>query len=81
MILFYLLAAYCIVRCILTTRSNLKAAYAVINHFELNESPSKIYIESILVAVIDSIMIFIVGSIIIYGLICVAEGFHIGGLL
>lgn len=82
MILFYILAVYCIVRCILTSRSNLKAAHAVINHFDVvDESPSKIFIESILAAVIDSILIFIVGSIVIYALICVAEGFHIGGLL
>lgn len=81
MILFYILAAYCIVRCVLTSRSNLKAAYAINNFFEVDESPSKIYIESILSAVINSLMIFIAGSIVIYVLICVSEEFHIGGLL
>lgn len=82
MILFSILAVYCIIRCILVSRSNLKDARAVLEYFEvIDESPSKIYIESILSAVIDSIMIFIVGSIVIYALICVAEAIHIGSFL
>lgn len=82
MILFYLLAAYCIIRCVVSTGNNIKAAHAVINHFEVPDAkPHHIFIEGLMSALVDSIAIFIVGSIIIYALICVAEEFHIGGLL
>lgn len=82
MILFYLLAAYCIIKCVVSTGNNIKAAYTVINHFESHDAkPYHIFVEGLMSALVDSIAIFIAGSIIIYALICAAEGFHIGGLL
>lgn len=82
MILFYLLAAYCIIKCIVSTGNNIKAAYTVINHFEVPDAkPHHIFIEGLMSALVDSIAIFIAGSIIIYGLICLAEEFHIGSFL
>lgn len=82
MILFYILAAYCMVKFITLTRNNIKSAYAVNHHFEIyNDKPYYIYIESLLSAFVDSIVIFIVGSIVIYGLICVAEKLHFGSFL
>ena len=82
MILFYLLAAYCIIKCVASTGNNIKAAYMVINHFETPDTkPYHIYIEGLTSALVDSIAIFIAGSIIIYALICIAEEFHIEGLL
>ena len=82
MILFYLLAAYCIIKCVVSTGNNIKATYTVINHFEAPDAkPYHIFIEGLMSALVDSIAIFIAGSIIIYALICIAEEFHIGGLL
>ena len=82
MILFYILAAYCLVKFIVSTRNNIKSAYMVINHFELQDTkPHHIYIESLISALVDCFAIFIAGSIIIYGLICVAEEFKIWSLL
>ncbi len=82
MILFYLLAAYCIIKCVVSTGNNIKSVYMIIDHLELQDAkPHHIFIEGLMSALVDSIAIFIVGSIIIYALICVPEEFHIGGLL
>ncbi len=82
MILFYLLAAYCIIKCVVSTGNNIKSVYMIIDHLELQDAkPHHIFIEGIMSALVDSIAIFIFGSIIIYGLICSAKEFRIWSLL
>ena len=75
--LFYILGVYCIFQCILSTRSNLKEVSAAVEHFEIiSDSRYKIFIESVISALVDYVALFIAGSIVIYTLMCAAEAIY-----